>query len=151
MAVELLTWQRTIKLVFIGRKLRVRVALSGPATITPFEVATALHMHLTLLHYTYHTSTSGILCCTTSRLSQTADQQVNWYTKSQYVTPVTILLGFLSSHTHSLIIMDSKKHGFFKKVKSMLTASTSSGFFKNAKHVTVTGGTFNQVHGDVCH
>ena len=46
--------------------------------------------------------------------------------------------------------MDREKPSFLKKVKNMIRPGASSGFFKKAKHVTVTGGTFNEVYGDVC-
>jgi len=46
--------------------------------------------------------------------------------------------------------MDNKKHSFVNKVKNMIKPRGSSGFFKKAKHVTITGGTFTEVHGDVC-
>jgi hypothetical protein len=72
---------------------------------------------------------------------------------SQFVTPVTILLDFSLSPTilcSYFIIMDSKKHSFVNKVKNMIKPGASSGFFKRAKNVTITGGNFNEVHGDVC-
>ena len=40
--------------------------------------------------------------------------------------------------------------GFLNKVKNMMKPGPSSGFFNKAKTFTITGGTFNEIHGDVC-
>jgi hypothetical protein len=70
---------------------------------------------------------------------------------SKFVTPVTTHLDFLPSPVlcSYLIIMDNKKHSFVNKVKNMIKPMTSLGFFKKAKHFTITGGTFTEVLGDV--
>jgi hypothetical protein len=54
------------------------------------------------------------------------------------------LLNFLPSPAHLCSCL------IIQKDKNMIKSGASSGFFKQANNVTITGGTFNEVHGDVC-
>ena len=127
-------------------------------TILPFEiVVTLIHVAtaILLLYFTLWYQEISLSLVLQARELITAGIQVtsnstsresNCDNRDNASWLLTITCPFRVPH----IIMDSKKANFVKKVKNMIRPGASSGFFKKAKHVTVTGGIFNEVHGDVC-